>query len=127
MRFAKVVFLVAGVYGLAVLLPQYFLEEKVGRDYPPAITHPELYYGFIGVGVAWQVLFLFLASNPARYRPMMIPSIIEKATYGVAVIALFLQHRVSSLILGFAVIDLILGLLFVVAYAKTASNEDTAT
>jgi len=50
MKFARVVFLVAGIYGLIVLLPQYFLEAKVGLDSPPPITHPEFYYGFIGVG-----------------------------------------------------------------------------
>ena len=40
MKFAKFVFLVAGIYGLIVLLPQYFLEGKTGRDFPPSITHP---------------------------------------------------------------------------------------
>ena len=45
MKFAKIVFLVAGIYGLIVLLPLYFLEERTGRDFPPPITHPEYYYG----------------------------------------------------------------------------------
>jgi len=58
MKFAKVVFLVAGIYGLIVLLPLYFMEAQTGRDYPPPITHPEYYYGFIGVAVAWQLVFL---------------------------------------------------------------------
>ena len=31
MKFAKIVFLVAGIYGLIVLLPAYFLEERRGR------------------------------------------------------------------------------------------------
>ena len=52
MRFARVVYFIAGIYGLLVLLPQYFLEEKTGRDFPPAITHPEFFYGFIAVAVA---------------------------------------------------------------------------
>lgn len=52
MRFTSRLFLIAGIYGLLVLVPQYFLEEKNGRDYPPAITHPEYYYGFVGVAVA---------------------------------------------------------------------------
>jgi hypothetical protein len=125
MRFAKVVFLIAGIYGLIVLAPQYFLEEKSGRDFPPAITHPEYYYGFIGVALAWQVLFLILSRDPVRYRAMMIPSILEKAGFGIAVIVLFLQHRVSPVMLGAAIIDLILGLLFAVAYFKT-SNVDEA-
>jgi len=39
MKFTQVVFLVAGIYGLVVLLPQYFPEEKIGHDLPP-ITQP---------------------------------------------------------------------------------------
>jgi hypothetical protein len=38
MKFARRIFLIAGVYGLVVLLPMYFLEEKNGRDFPPPIT-----------------------------------------------------------------------------------------
>ena len=124
MRFAKTVFLVAGIYGLVALLPQYFMEGKNGLDFPPAITHPEYYYGFIGVALAWQVLFLILSRNPVRYRAMMIPSILEKAGFGISVILLFLQHRVSPVMLGAAIIDLILGLLFAVAYFKTARADD---
>ncbi|HET8675051.1 MAG TPA: hypothetical protein VFO63_04620 [Blastocatellia bacterium] len=123
MRFAKLVFLVAGIYGLVVMLPQYFLEEKTGRDFPPPINHPEYYYGFIGVVVAWQVLFLFLARDPARYRVMMIPAVLEKASFAIAVIVLFLQDRVSPVMLGFAIIDLILGALFVAAYVKTQNER----
>lgn len=41
MKFAKRVFLAAGIYGLIVMLPFYFLENKIGCDFPPAITHPE--------------------------------------------------------------------------------------
>lgn len=119
MKFAKVVFLVAGIYGLIVLLPQYFLEGKTGHDFPPPITHPEFYYGFIGVTVAWQVLFLVLSRNPGRFRPMMIPAILEKIGFPAAVFVLYLQHRVSSLMLGPASIDLLLGALFVAAFVKT--------
>lgn len=43
MRFARVVFMIAGIYGLIVMTPQYFLEAKTGQDFPPAITHPEFY------------------------------------------------------------------------------------
>src|SRR5262245_63460257 len=49
MKFARIVFLVAGIYGLLVVAPQYFLEAKIGRDTPPPITHPEFFYGFVGV------------------------------------------------------------------------------
>jgi uncharacterized NAD-dependent epimerase/dehydratase family protein len=94
MKFARRVFLVAGIYGLLVLTPLYFLEGMIGREAPPAITHPEYFYGFIGVGLAWQVLFLLLAHDPVRYRLMMLPAILEKVSYGMALVALLAQGRV---------------------------------
>ncbi len=119
MKFAKRVFLVAGIYGLVALLPQYFLEQKIGRDFPPAITHPEHFYGFIGIAIAWQLAFLVIARDPARYRLVMLPGIIEKTSFGIAVIALYLQHRVAGSIVFPALLDLVLGGLFVVAYWRT--------
>jgi hypothetical protein len=118
MKFAKVLYLVAGIYGLAVLVPQYFLEEKNGRDFPPAITHPEYYYGFIGVAIAWQFVFLILSRDPVRYRPIMLAAVLEKASYGIATIILYLQGRAGPIILGTGMIDLVLGALFFVAYLQ---------
>lgn len=122
MKFARLVFLIAGIYGLIVLLPMYFLEEKTGRDFPPPITHPEYYYGFIGVAVAWQIVFLILSRDPVRYRPMMIPAVVEKATFGIAVVLLFLNDRVSSVTLAVALVDSALGVLFILAYLKTRES-----
>ena len=123
MKFARRVFLIAGIYGLIVLLPLYFLEEKTGRDFPPPITHPEYYYGFIGVAVAWQIVFLMLSRDPVRYRPMMIPAIVEKASFGIAVVVLYLQHRVSTFTLGAALVDSTFGVLFALAYIKTFTKH----
>ena len=122
MKFAKRVFLVAGIYGLVVVLPMYFMEAKTGREYPPAITHPEFYYGFIGVTLACQVLFLVLSTNPIRYRPMMIPAILEKVGFVIAAAVLFLQNRIPTPALIGASIDLLLAVLFVLAYLKTPSQ-----
>ena len=127
MRFAKRVFLIAGIYGLIVLVPFYFLEEKTGRDFPPAITHPEYYYGFIGVAVAWQVLFLVLATDPRRYRPMIILAVLEKAGFAIPVILLFVQGRVPFLMVVVGVPDLILGVLFAIAYFKTSREDHLVT
>src|SRR5215813_353657 len=102
MVFAKRVFLIAGIYGLIVLLPQYVLLERNGRDFPPPITHQEYYYGFIGVAVVWQIVFLVLSKDPVRYRPMMIPAILEKVSFGIPVVALFMLNRVSGAMLGAA-------------------------
>lgn len=108
-----------------MLLPQYFLEERNGRDYPPPITHPEYFYGFIGVAVAWQVLFLILSRDPVRYRAMMIPAILEKMSFGVAVPVLYAQHRLAPILLGFGIIDLIFGALFALAFVLTAGPVES--
>jgi hypothetical protein len=79
--FAKRLFLIAGIYGIIVVSPMYFFENQIGVDFPPSITHPEYFYGFIGVTLAWQILFLLIARDPIRYRLMMVPAIVEKATY----------------------------------------------
>jgi drug/metabolite transporter (DMT)-like permease len=123
MKFARTVFYIAGVYGLIVLAPQYFLEEKNGRDFPPAITHPEYYYGFIGVALAFQVLFLIIARNPVRYRAAMIPAMIEKFSFVIAAVVLFLQNRIPLQMFGAAMIDLILGALFIAAFLKTERKD----
>ncbi len=44
MKFAKSIYLVSGLYGLLILIPQYFLESRNGISFPPAINHPEYYY-----------------------------------------------------------------------------------
>ncbi|MGI9054768.1 MAG: hypothetical protein ACR2F2_03075 [Pyrinomonadaceae bacterium] len=81
MKFAKYVFCIAGIYGLVALVPQYFLEAKTGADFPPAITHTEYFYGFIGVAIAFQIVFLIIGNDPQKYRAMILPSIVEKFSF----------------------------------------------
>jgi hypothetical protein len=117
--FARRVFAVAGWYGLVVMAPQYFLEDRIGRDYPPPITHPENFYGFIGVTIAWQLMFLVIAKDPVRYRGAMIPAIIEKVTFVVAVAVLYTQGRIATVVLAPTAIDLVLGVLFAISLRVT--------
>lgn len=124
-RFARWVFMLAGIYGLIVILPNYFLEERLGLEYPPAITHPEYFYGFVGIGVAWQVAFLVIATDPVRYRPLLLPILLEKVTFGLAAIVLFWQGRVSQTILIFGLIDLLLAGLFLVAMVRISAPSWT--
>lgn len=118
MGFARWTFRGAGIYGLLVLLPQYFLEERIGQDAPPAITHPEYFYGFAGIAIAWQVAFLIIGHDPQRYRTMMLPAVLEKFSFIGAVAPLYLGGRVAGPVVGFAAIDLVLGILFLVAYFR---------
>jgi hypothetical protein len=119
MKFAKIVFWIAGVWGLLVITPLYFMFDLIGRKDPPVITHPGFFYGFVGCALAWQIAFCFIATNPVRFRPLMIPSILEKATYAIAVFSLVTQGRMHHSDLVFAATDSLLGLLFIVAYFRT--------
>ena len=119
MKFAKYTFYAAGIYGLFVLLPQFFLLEKTGRDFPPVVTHPEYYYGFVAVAVAFQIVFLIIGSNPVRYRTLMLAALVEKFPFVIIVYALYAAGRANVMILGGATLDLILGILFIVSYLKT--------
>jgi hypothetical protein len=119
MKTAKYIFLIAGIYGLIVITPQYFLEARIGREAPPAITHPEYFYGFVGVALAFQVLFLIIARDVVRFRLAMIPAILEKLSFGFAVYVLYMQGRVVSMLLIPAGIDLIFAGLFLYAYLTT--------
>ena len=117
MLLAKRVFIVAGVYGILVLTPFYFLEKKIGEDYPP-INHPEYYYGFLGVALAFQVLFLIVARDPARYRPVMIPCVLEKVSFGVAAIVLYVRQLIPLPVFAGGMVDLVFAGLFIAAYLR---------
>ena len=119
MRFAKIVFRIAGVWGFVVLTPLYFLLDLIGRRYPPAITHPDFYYGFVGITLVWQVAFLVIANDPVRFRPMMIPAILEKFIYVISVGVLYARGLLQGGQLLPALPDIPLGILFVAAFLKT--------
>ena len=125
MKFAKVVFWVAGIWGLLVITPLYFMFDLIGWRDPPAITHPGFYYGFVGLGLAWQIAFLVIAQDPVRYRLMMIPSMVEKFSYAIAVVMLVMQGRTNPRDLLFAATDGLLGVLFVAAWVRTGLGTET--
>ena len=121
-RFARRVFSIAGWYGLIVMLPNFFLEAKIGRDFPPPITHPENYYGFICVTLAWQVLFLIIARDPVRLRPAMIAAILEKFPFVIAMVVLYAQGGVAPIFLVPVAIDFVLGILFIASFRATPNR-----
>ena len=118
MKFAKIVFWIAGIWGFLILTPLYFLFDVIGRNDPPPITHPGFFYGFVGAALSWQVAFIFIATDPARFRPLMIPGILEKVSWAATVMVLVSQGRMHKSDLVFAGADILLGLLFVISYFK---------
>jgi hypothetical protein len=122
MKFAKIVFTAAGVWGIAVLTPLYFLVDLTGRRYPPPTSYPHFFYGFLSVAMAWQIAFLVIGSNPTRFRLLMIPGIIEKLGFVVTVAVLYGQGRISADDAAVAAPDLLLGVLFIAAFVKTRAS-----
>jgi hypothetical protein len=110
MRFSRVVFVVAAVFGLYACVRLYFV--------PGSAT----YYGLIATVLAWQVAFLLIAADPRRYRPMMIPAVLEKLIWVITFVVLYARGAITSAALARGIVPHgLLGLLFVAAYMLTAS------
>src|SRR5437868_14902345 len=122
MKSPRRTFLIAATSGILLLVPLYFLEKKPGTDHPPAITHPEYFYGFVGVALAWQVLFLIVARDPERFRLAMLPAILEKLSFVISTYVLYSLDRVNPSMVIAASVDLLLGLLFVISFLKTGQK-----
>ena len=124
MKFARVVFIGGGVWGIVILTVVCFLLDSptygVGGK-----GHSELAYGFVAVAMAWQVAFLVIGSDVRRFRPMMIPAMLEKIGFPVAVLLLYLQGRVAPTIFIPASLDLVLLFLFIAAYQKTPAVDSS--
>lgn len=117
-RFARLTYRWAAIYGLIVLLPQYFREQRIGRDTPPPSTHPEYFYGFVGLALAWQVGFLVISTDPVRYRALMPVTLLEKLAFGAVALILFALGRTPAEMAIAGSIDLALGACFAVALAR---------
>ena len=127
MRFARIVFVGAGIWGLAVLTPLYWLIDVTGRHYPPPADYPHFFYGFLSVALAWQIAFLIIGINPLFFRALMIPSILEKFGWVATLAVLYGQSRISAIDAQAAIPDLVLGILFVAAFVKTGTVVKPAT
>lgn len=119
MRFARIVFVGAGIWGIGVLIPFSWLVDVTGRRYPAPVEYPHFFYGFLVVAFAWQIAFLIIGSDPLRYRSLMIPGILEKLGYVATLAALYSQGRIAVADAQAAIPDGLLGLLFIAAFLKT--------
>jgi hypothetical protein len=115
-KFAQRLFLAAGIFGVVVVTPLFFLEKPLGQDHPPSSAHPEFYYGFACVTLAWQIVYLMMWRDPLRFRPILIPAIMGKTSFAISVLVLFAQKRTEAASVWAASIDLILAALFVWAF-----------
>jgi hypothetical protein len=123
MKFARVVFLIAGVWGLIVLTPFYWLVDITGRHYPAPVEYPQFFWGFFSVALAWQIVFLLIGSNPTRFRPLMVPAMLEKFGFVGTGLLLYSRGQVAATDATVVAPDLLLGVLFVAALAATSTSH----
>ena len=117
--FAKRAFQIAGVWGLFVLSLVYgaYLLGLEGVTFDT--DRPDIVHGFFLVALAWQVAFLLIATDPIRYRPLMLAAMLEKFPFTLAVLVLYANGQVPQTMLVLGLIDGILGALFSIAYIWT--------
>ncbi|SIO13173.1 hypothetical protein SAMN02745824_3074 [Parasphingorhabdus marina DSM 22363] len=113
MKATKTIFWVAAIFGIVVLVPGFFGESQI----QPALSHPEFYYGFHGLALVFQIIFIMIARDPVRYRSLIPIAILEKASFFVPSLVLWSQGRlaVGGPFVG-AMIDGLFLLLFILAW-----------
>lgn len=120
MRFARISFAAAGVWGLLVLLPLYTARGQLmllgSLRIPPALADPQFYYGFLAVAVVWQLGFLVLATDPVRYRAFIPLAFLEKAIYVASLAVLAHRARITPIQLAGSAPDAVLALLFAASW-----------
>src|SRR5437867_13392366 len=95
-KFSKIVFYAAGVWGIAILTLLYFSTGTLDRVPAPPVADPMFFYGFLAVTMAFQLVFLVIGSDPVRFRPLMFPSLVEKFGFIVSMVVLFSRGRVTQ-------------------------------
>lgn len=112
MKFARWVFWIAGALGLAAIYPLYRIPDT------------PTYYGMLATLIAWQAAFFVIGWNPKRFRPLMIPAVLEKAFWMLTLVVLYEKGQVPGRTLAAnAATHGLLGILFIVAFVITPRAE----
>jgi len=119
MKFARWIFLIAGILGLLSAVPLAFSERAM------SVKQPEFFYGFVFLNICWQIVYLVLSSDVIRFRPMMIPAFLAKASGTAALTWLYLLGRVSVQWVAIGAVDGVFAALFLAAYLA-AGRESIA-
>jgi hypothetical protein len=115
MKFARIVFWIAGAFGMVAIGPMY---RTPGAP---------VYYGLLATLVAWQAAFFVIGWDPRRFRPLMIPAMLEKALWMATLAVLHFKGQVTARdIIGNAATHGLLGVLFLIAFLKTSRGKSGA-
>jgi len=110
MKFARIVFWTAGGIGVLAMIPMYLREGTY------------VYYASLAGLLAWQFAFFVIATDPVRYRLLMLPAMIEKFGWVFTLLIFYLRGAMpAGEFYGSTSVHALLGLLFIAAFVKTKS------
>jgi hypothetical protein len=118
MKLAKWIFLIAGIFGLITTIPLVFAEKMM------SVQQPEFYYGFVFLDICLQVVYIIISTSPIRFRPMMIPAILAKASGTIALTWLYFTDQVSLQWITIGAIDGVFAILFLIGYFSTPKGYE---
>ena len=120
-KLARGIFIAAALYGFAVLGAWMFITPKMVGS--ASTQQPEIYYGFGSIGLAWQPVFLLIASDQLRYRPLMLIAAIGEKFFFVGILTVLMLRHIAGLHwIPAAAADGFLGVMFVLAYLITRAK-----
>lgn len=115
-RWIRLWFRGAAVYGAIALIASLF-----GPPPGPVALLPHLAFTF--TALAFQIVFWVVGGDPVRYRPLMLAGVAEKLAFGVPALTLAGgDWSVPRTIIPFALIDLVLGAGFLLAWLRTPAR-----
>ncbi len=123
MQFARWSFALAAAWGVFMLLPLYFQEDWYVIVFPPALTHPEFFYAFITTGLTMQFIFILIAMEPLRLRPVMLAGIAVKIGFPTTYLVLYYGGRLDLVSLKYALPDFVFAALFLLSYLRLRSSD----
>ena len=125
-RFVRRLFWTAGIFGTAAIAASIFSADQLAKASTP-ISHPEFFYGFNGIALAWQFMFLLIGSDPGRYRWAMLPAALEKFAFALPCAYYLVQGQLAHILVPFAAIDAILGVSFLIAHRSLRKSATPAS
>jgi hypothetical protein len=125
-RLARWIFILAGLYGVPVIASMFFITPTFMPKAPQ--QQPEIYYGFACAVFAWQIVFFLIASNPMRYRPLMlIAGLLEKLLFVAIVTTLMIRHIAGTHWAVPVAIDGAFGVAFLMAWWATRPTPQVSS
>ncbi|MBS0479582.1 MAG: hypothetical protein JSR79_09815 [Proteobacteria bacterium] len=121
-RQARGLFRGAAIYGLAMLLPLYFLEPQVAAP-AAALDRPEYYYGFVGAAAAWQLVYWTIGDDPLRYRAFMLLGVVAKLSFWIPCAVLWTGARTGAATFALSCGDLALAVAFLIAWRSLRPGD----